>query len=350
MPPNNTENVIMNEEKGEYPELNFLEVSGFASKTKNDESKTKESKRQPIIWTNVILISLFHVTAVYMFFAYVYYIKLITITWGFIVGGIGGFGITAGAHRLWSHRSYKAKLPLQLILVFAYSVAGQNSIFDWVRDHRVHHKFSETDADPHNSKRGFFFSHVGWLMQRKHPEVLRKGKLVDMSDITNDPLLAFHTKYFIYFKLLCCFILPVLVPVYCWGETWKYAIASQVFVRYVLNLNFTWSVNSVAHIWGRKPYDKRIMPAENIGVAIVAMGEGWHNYHHVFPWDYKAAELGDYKFNITTMWLDLFAKIGWAYDMKTPSKELVQKTMEKYGDKSHIDEVPYDRVHEEKSK
>lgn len=82
MPPNNTENVIMNEEKGEYPELNFLEVSGFASKTKNDESKTKESKRQPIIWTNVILISLFHVTAVYMFFAYVYYIKLITITWG----------------------------------------------------------------------------------------------------------------------------------------------------------------------------------------------------------------------------------------------------------------------------
>lgn len=84
------------------------------------------------------------------------------------------------------------------------------------------------------------------------------------------------------------------------------------------------------------------MPAENIGVAIVAMGEGWHNYHHVFPWDYKAAELGDYKFNITTMWLDFFSKIGWAYDMKTPSKDLVQKTMAKYGDGSHhIPEVPY---------
>lgn len=70
----------------------------------------------------------------------------------------------------------------------------QNSIYDWVRDHRVHHKFSETDADPHNSKRGFFFSHVGWLMQKKHPEVISKGKLVDLSDITNDPYLAFHTK------------------------------------------------------------------------------------------------------------------------------------------------------------
>lgn len=71
----------------------------------------------------------------------------------------------------------------------------QNSIYDWVRDHRVHHKFSETDADPHNSKRGFFFSHVGWLMQKKHPEVISKGKLVDLSDITNDPYLAFHTKW-----------------------------------------------------------------------------------------------------------------------------------------------------------
>lgn len=88
------------------------------------------------------------------------------------------------------------------------------------------------------------------------------------------------------------------------------------------------------------------MPAENIGVAIVAMGEGWHNYHHVFPWDYKAAELGDYKFNITTMWLDFFAKIGWSYDMKTPSKELVHKTMEKYGDGSYVAEVPYEEENE----
>lgn len=84
------------------------------------------------------------------------------------------------------------------------------------------------------------------------------------------------------------------------------------------------------------------MPAENIAVSIVAMGEGWHNYHHVFPWDYKAAELGDYRFNLTTLWLDFFAKIGWAYDRKVPSKELVRKVMEKYGDSSHIEEVPED--------
>lgn len=80
---------------------------------------------------------------------------------------------------------------------------------------------------------------------------------------------------------------------------------------------------------------RRIMPSENIYVSIMAMGEGWHNYHHVFPWDYKAAELGNYKVNFTTMLLDVFQKLGWAYDMKQPSKELVRRTLEKYGDGTH---------------
>ncbi|GBP32244.1 hypothetical protein EVAR_27668_1 [Eumeta japonica] len=85
-------------------------------------------------------------------------------------------GITAGAHRLWSHRSYKAKLPLQLILLVLNSLAFQNTATEWVRDHRLHHKYSDTDADPHNASRGFFYSHVGWLLVRKHPLVKEKGK------------------------------------------------------------------------------------------------------------------------------------------------------------------------------
>ena len=80
---------------------------------------------------------------------------------------------------------------------------------------------------------------------------------------------------------------------------------------------------------------RRINPSENVYVSVIAMGEGWHNYHHVFPWDYKAAELGQYLFNFTTMVLDGFAKIGWCWDRKQPSKELVQRTLEKYGDGTH---------------
>ena len=110
------------------------------------------------------------------------------------MGGCAGFGVTGGVHRFWTHKSFKAKLPLRIILALCFSVSGQNTIYDWVRDHRVHHKYSETNADPHDSNRGFWFAHCGWLMMNKHPEVLRKGKQIDMSDILEDPVVQFHTK------------------------------------------------------------------------------------------------------------------------------------------------------------
>lgn len=76
----------------------------------------------------------------------------------------------------------------------------QYRVTDWVHDHRLHHKFSDTDGDPHNANRGLFFSHIGWLMQRGHPEVFRRSKTIDMSDINKDPLVQFHTKYILLFK------------------------------------------------------------------------------------------------------------------------------------------------------
>ncbi|KAH8359576.1 hypothetical protein KR093_007603 [Drosophila rubida] len=290
----------------------------------------------PLKWDKVIQISLLHFVAVVCLFTYpLERLKVLTVIWSLFMGGVAGFGVTAGAHRFWTHRSYKANTLLRSLLMISYSVAGQNTLYDWVRDHRVHHKFSETDADPHNANRGFFFSHVGWLMMLKHPDVLRRGRQIDMTDIVADPVVQFHQKYFLLLKMLFCFVLPTMVPVYCWNEDWYQAFVQQCLFRYVFSLNFTWSVNSAAHLWGSRPYDKRIMPSENIYVSIVSMGEGWHNYHHVFPWDYKAAELGDYKVNFTTMVLDMFQRLGWAWGMKQPSKELVRRTLEKYGDGSH---------------
>jgi len=81
-----------------------------------------------------------------------------------------------------------------MILLFLQTVALQNSVIEWVRDHRVHHKFSDTNADPHNATRGFFFSHMGWLMCKKHPDVFKFGKKIDMTDLTSDPILRFQHK------------------------------------------------------------------------------------------------------------------------------------------------------------
>lgn len=288
----------------------------------------------PLIWTNIIIITSLHIAAFYWFARLVIFdrkAKWSTVVFAYLMGQVAGFGVTAGAHRYWCHRSYKAKKPLQWILAICFSIAGQNTIFDWVRDHRVHHKFSETDADPHNANRGFFFSHVGWLMMKKHPDVHREGVKVDMSDVINDPVVQIHTKYFTLLKVLLCWVLPSLVPAYCWGEAWEASIASQALIRYITSLNFTWSVNSFAHLWGNKPYDRHIMPSENWGVSLVTMGEGWHNYHHTFPWDYKAAEL-DIPLNPTTSLLNFFAKIGWAYDMKEASPSLVHAVAKSRGE------------------
>nr|XP_029722931.1 stearoyl-CoA desaturase 5-like [Aedes albopictus]XP_029733144.1 stearoyl-CoA desaturase 5-like [Aedes albopictus] len=289
-----------------------------------------------IKWKNVAMIGGLHFITAALFFVYVWDSTIITWVWGFIVGGCAGFGVTGGAHRLWTHRAYKAKLPLRIILMCCYCMAGQNSLYDWVRDHRIHHKYSETDADPHNSNRGFFFAHVGWLMLRKHPECIKKGRLIDMSDVLADPVIQFHEKHFVALKLLFTFVIPSMIPWYFFNEDFVLSFLANCLLRNALTLNFTWLVNSAAHIYGNRPYDKRIQPVENKAVSIVALGEGWHNYHHVFPWDYKAAELGNYSTNLTTFWLDLFAKIGWAYDMKEPSKDLVRRVIHKYGDGTHI--------------
>lgn len=285
-----------------------------------------------IVWRNVVVMAALHLVALYGIYSIFASSKLLTVGYSFILYQIGAFGITGGAHRLWSHRSYKAKWPLKLILVLCQTLAHQNSVIEWSRDHRVHHKFQETDADPHNAKRGFFFSHMGWLLCKKHKDVKVKGKGVDMSDLYADPLLRFQHKYFMILMPLGCFVLPSVWPVLLWGETWMNAYSLNI-LRYVCSLHGTWLVNSAAHMWGGKPYDRFIGATEIAFVSFFAVGEGWHNYHHTFPWDYKAAEFG--RINWTLKVINFFAKIGWAYDLKTVSPDMIKARVTRTGDGTH---------------
>lgn len=107
---------------------------------------------------------------------------------------IGAMAIAVGAHRLWAHNSFKATWQLRFLLMICNSTLFVKSIYIFVRDHRVHHKFTETNADPHNYNRGFFFSHIGWLMVKKHSDVLTKGATIDMSDLRNDRIVMFQHK------------------------------------------------------------------------------------------------------------------------------------------------------------
>ncbi|XP_014212114.1 acyl-CoA Delta(11) desaturase [Copidosoma floridanum] len=294
-------------------------------------------QRTDVKWFNLTFMVVLHAVAIYGFLTFPYLEKKRTFAWGWFLAVIANFGVAGGVHRLWSHRAYKAKLPLRVILMLCYLTSGQYSAMTWIKDHRVHHKFSETDADPVNSVRGFWFSHLGWLTLKRHPEVLRKGRQIDFSDCLSDPVIKFEEKYFFILRPVFAFLIPILVPVYFWNETWYWAILSQAFMRYAYSLNCTWSINSFAHMFGGRPYDKAIAPAENILMSLITGGEGWHNYHHIFPWDYKTAELGNYitGINLTLYLIDLFAKIGWAYDRKVPSEELVRNVIKNRGDGTH---------------
>ncbi|XP_055374919.1 acyl-CoA Delta-9 desaturase-like [Condylostylus longicornis] len=311
----------------------FLESEKLES-TNDDENLNKEFHPQ-IRWPDLIVQVSLHLGLVYGFYL-LFYAKYLTVLWFFTVLVGSGFGITAGAHRLWSHRAYKAKLPLRLILIFLFTIAGQRDAYTWALDHRIHHKFSETDADPHNAKRGFFFAHVGWLFLTPHPRVVEKRKVIDMTDLEQDQILQWQKRLYIPLFALLVIGMPTLVPWYFWQEDLWIAFWTCFCCRFTAVLNIAFFVNSVAHMYGNKPYDKKISPTESLPVAIAALGEGWHNYHHVFPWDYKTGEFGDYKFNISTAFIDFFSKIGWAYDRKSVSKDMIARRAAKCGDGSHF--------------
>ncbi|XP_008320000.1 stearoyl-CoA desaturase b [Cynoglossus semilaevis] len=301
----------------------------------DDTFKNKDGPKPPRIpvWRNIILMSLLHVAALYGL-TLAPSASAPTLVWSTVCYLISALGVTAGAHRLWSHRTYKASVPLSIFLASANSMAFQNDIYEWARDHRVHHKYSETDADPHNATRGFFFSHIGWLLVRKHPDVIEKGRKLDLSDLKADKVVMFQRRHYKMSVLIFCFLVPTLVPWYFWGESLLVAYFVPGLLRYAVVLNATWLVNSAAHMWGMRPYDKTINPRENPLVAISAMGEGFHNYHHTFPFDYATGEFG-WKLNLTTAFIDLMCFLGLATDRKMVSKATVHARVQRTGDGSN---------------
>lgn len=135
--------------------------------------------------------------------------------------------------------------------------------------------------------------------------------------------------------ILTVFIIPMMIFHLCLPEMTLLHHVVCSFTRFGMGSHITFLVNSFAHIWGNKPYDKYISPTGNKSVSFITLGEGWHNYHHTFPWDYKAAEFGGLAFNFSTEFIHLFARIGWAYDLKTVKHQLLVDRINRTGDVCH---------------
>jgi len=205
-----------------------------------------------------------------------------------------------------------------------FTLSFQTSIFNWARDHRVHHKQSETPADPHDSTRGMFFAHIGWLLIQKRKEVIEIGKGIPVHDLLADPIVKINHDYYLLFVGVIGVFLPYKLGVYLTNDR-VLSICYFVGYRIVQIYHRTWVINSVAHWHGRRHYLPDIAPADSTRASFFALGEGWHNFHHAFPEDYATAEYGVlHQLNPTKFTIDLMAFLGLAYNRRRTPKERVE--------------------------
>jgi stearoyl-CoA desaturase (Delta-9 desaturase) len=208
----------------------------------------------------------------------------------FVMAYATGFGVTIGFHRLFAHRSFATSRTVERVLMILGCMAGQSSPFFWIAVHRLHHRHSDTDDDPHSPHtsggkrlglwRGFWHAHMGWLRSRGFgypPGTVR--------DLTQRADLAWIERSWLLWYLLGLAI-PAAIG-FAIGGTAYDALLGFLWgglLRHFFTLQATFMVNSVNHLWGSRPYETRDHSRNNLVTGILAFGEGWHNNHHAFPW------------------------------------------------------------------
>ncbi|KAF2705579.1 hypothetical protein K504DRAFT_505983 [Pleomassaria siparia CBS 279.74] len=243
-----------------------------------------------------------------------------TLVWAVLYYFCTGFGITAGYHRLWSHRCYSAKLPLRLFLAVAGAGAMQNSIRWWSSKHRAHHRWTDTRKDPYSAQKGFNYSHMGWVVMEQNPK--NKGR-TDISDLDNDPVVIWQHKYYAWILLFSAWLFPMLFAGLLWGDWWGGLVYAGILRGFVVQ-QATFCVNSLAHWLGEQPFDDRNTPRDHFLTALVTLGEGYHNFHHEFPSDYRNA-IQWFQYDPTKWLIFALSKTGLAYDLKKFRNNEIQK-------------------------
>ncbi|TDL29085.1 delta 9-fatty acid desaturase protein [Rickenella mellea] len=226
-------------------------------------------------------------------------------------------GITAGYHRLWSHRSYVASLPLQYILAIFGAGAVQGSIQWWARGHRSHHRYTDTDLDPYGAHMGLLWTHIGWMVLESDT----KQGAVDTSDLNHSEVVVWQHRWYFVIALFVGLIVPWTIPGLFWGDWWG-GLYFCGFLRLTLVHHSTFSVNSVAHWLGDATFDDKHSPRDHFLTALLTLGEGYHNFHHQFPMDYRNA-VKWYQYDPTKWFIALCSYFGLASHLRVfPENEI----------------------------
>jgi stearoyl-CoA desaturase (delta-9 desaturase) len=282
-----------------------------------------------IDWVNSLFLTL---TPLFAIILSTIYFKGHGLQWAQILLGVAfyfitGIAITAGYHRLLSHRAYSAgKIVKFLYLVFG-AAAFQNSALKWAADHRVHHRHVDHDKDPYNINKGFFWAHIGWIFFKdEESEASQYPK-----DLLNDKLVMWQHKNYLWIAVTAGLILPTVIGYFLGSALGGLALAGLLRVVFVHHCTFF--INSLCHIVGTRPYTDTNTARDSYVMALFSYGEGYHNYHHYFPSDYRNG-IRWYHFDPTKWLIKSLALIGLVRDLKkVPEKLITQAKKEMHNKK-----------------
>jgi stearoyl-CoA desaturase (delta-9 desaturase) len=256
------------------------------STTNNPANSTEDAfAHAPQIWVNIWLFVLTFLGAVIIVPWYGIVHGYSTAAWlSFaLLLGANGMSITAGYHRLWAHRTYEAHWSVRLILMLFGAMALENSILAWSSGHRRHHLYiDDNERDPYSARRGFWFSHIGWML-RDYPSGRRDDS--NIVDVARDPIAAFQDRHYVPLVLLMNIGLPLALG-WLLGDLWGVFLLGGL-LRLVVSQHTTFFINSLAHMWGNQPYTDANTARDNGWLAFLTYGEGYHNFHHCYAADYR---------------------------------------------------------------
>jgi stearoyl-CoA desaturase (delta-9 desaturase) len=228
-----------------------------------------------------------------------------------------GLSVTAGYHRLFSHKTYQASWPVRLFFLVFGAGALENSVLKWCADHRVHHAHVDEERDPYNITKGFWWAHIGWIFfenESPSPTVVR--------DLAEDPLVVWQDRYYAWIGLGVAMGIPLIVGLLT-GRVLGCLLIGGV-LRIVVSHHGTFFINSLCHMVGGRPYSTEHSARDSAVMAVLAFGEGYHNYHHSFPFDYRNG-VKVWQFDPAKWMIWTLSKLGLARDLRRAPEAAVLK-------------------------
>ena len=232
------------------------------------------------------------------------------------------FAITMGYHRLFAHVTYKTHPLIQFLLLYFGAASFQQSALKWASQHRKHHQFTDTDLDPYNIKKGFFYAHIGWILFWKQPV-----NYDNVKDLQQNKMLMSQHKHYQWWAIGAGVIVPVILGALM-GNHWQTSLLLNVNIRLFLVFTSAFFINSFCHTFGSADFDGSLSAKDHWLGAILTNGEGYHNFHHKFPGDYRNGYRW-YHWDPTKWLIVLLSHLNLASDLKRVSDSKILEAIHK---------------------